>query len=123
MPATVGAQLASADRRVIGIIGDGSANYGITALWTAARYRIPATFLVLKNGVYGALQSFSTLLGVAQVPGIDIPGIDFCALASGYGVASRRADTADALAAALAEAMAGDAPMLIEVPVSAPNDR
>jgi benzoylformate decarboxylase len=73
--------------------------------------------------VYGALQSFSNLLGVEQVPGIDIPGIDFCALASGYGVASRRADTADALAAALAEAMAGDAPMLIEVPVRAPNDR
>jgi benzoylformate decarboxylase len=123
MPATVGAQLASADRRVIGIIGDGSANYGITALWTAARYRIPATFLILRNGVYGALQSFSTLLGVQQVPGIDIPGIDFCALASGYGVASRRAETADALAAALTEALAGDAPMLIEVPVSAPSNR
>lgn len=118
MPATVGAQLASGDRRVIGIIGDGSANYGITALWTAAQYRIPATFVILRNGMYGALQSFSRVLGVGPVPGIDLPGLDFCALAAGYGVGSRRVDTGTALADALAEAMARSDPMLIEVSVS-----
>jgi benzoylformate decarboxylase len=117
MPATVGAQLASQNRRAIGIIGDGSANYGITALWTAARYRIPATFLILKNGSYGALRSFASRLGVEDVPGIDLPGLDFCALASGYGVRSAVADSVDALGTALEDAMAGDVPTLIEVPV------
>ena len=43
LPAAVGAQLAHPDRRVIGLIGDGSANYGITALWTAARHRVPVS--------------------------------------------------------------------------------
>uniref|UniRef100_UPI001F4AF868 thiamine pyrophosphate-dependent enzyme n=1 Tax=Escherichia coli TaxID=562 RepID=UPI001F4AF868 len=42
LPAAVGAQLAQPRRQVIGIIGDGSANYGITALWSAAQYRVPA---------------------------------------------------------------------------------
>ncbi|GAB3029160.1 benzoylformate decarboxylase [Parafrigoribacterium mesophilum] len=117
MPATVGIQLGSASRRVIGIIGDGSANYGITALWTAARYRIPATFLILNNGGYGALRSFATRLGVESIPGIDLPGLDFCALATGYGVSATVADTTDALEAALRNALAGSAPTLIEIPI------
>lgn len=36
MPAAVGVQLARPDRPVVALIGDGSANYGITALWSAA---------------------------------------------------------------------------------------
>jgi benzoylformate decarboxylase len=41
MSAALGIQLAEPSRRVIAVIGDGSANYSITALWTAARYKIP----------------------------------------------------------------------------------
>jgi benzoylformate decarboxylase len=45
----------------------------------------------LKNGTYGALRWFGKVLEVEGVPGLDVPGIDFCALASGYGIASTRA--------------------------------
>lgn len=117
MPATVGAQLASAHRRVIGIIGDGSANYGITALWTAAQYRIPAIFLIVKNGTYGGLRSFAKQLGADDIPGMDLPGLDFCALASGYGVRSSVADSAAALRESLVAALAADTPTLIEIPI------
>jgi benzoylformate decarboxylase len=41
MPAALGVQLAEPSRSVIAVIGDGSANYSITAFWTAARYKIP----------------------------------------------------------------------------------
>ncbi|TFD59668.1 benzoylformate decarboxylase [Cryobacterium sp. Hh7] len=119
MPATVGAQLASANRKVIGVIGDGSANYGIPALWTAARYRIPATFLILNNGTYGALRAFATQLGVEGVPGMDLGGVDFCALATGYGVRSSVADSAESLRESLTAALAGDVPTLIEIPIRA----
>ena len=34
-------------------------NASITALWTAARYKIPGVFLILKNGTYGALRWFT----------------------------------------------------------------
>ena len=69
LPAAVGVQLARPDRQVIGVIGDGSANYGITALWTAARYRIPVVFVILKNGTYGALRGFADLLDTGETPG------------------------------------------------------
>ncbi|NKX51638.1 benzoylformate decarboxylase, partial [Arthrobacter deserti] len=62
LPAAVGAQLAEERRRVIAVVGDGSANYGITALWTAAQYRIPVVFVILNNGTYGALRGFAAKL-------------------------------------------------------------
>lgn len=114
MPAAVGVALATPERRVVGVIGDGSANYGITALWSAAHYGIPVIFVVLRNGSYGALRWFSDLLGVRDAPGIDIPGIDFVPIAQGYGVeavhAERLADLRDALTGAPA-----DRPRLIQI--------
>ena len=115
LPAAVGVQLATPERRVVGIIGDGSANYGITALWTAAQYGIPVVFIILKNGTYGALRWFADVLGVSDAPGLDVPGLDFCAIGRGYGVHSVQANTATDFAAAFSEALAGQRPVLIEV--------
>lgn len=116
MPAAVGVQLACPDRRVVALIGDGSANYGITALWSAAAYRLPVVFIVLKNGVYGALKSFAGFMGVTEAPGMDIEGIDFCAIAEGYGVPATRVVDRDELGAAVQAALAANGPRLIEVP-------
>jgi benzoylformate decarboxylase len=115
LPAAVGIQLAKPERRVIGVIGDGSANYGIQALWTAAQYNIPAIFIIMKNGTYGALRWFAGVLQVENVPGLDVPGLDFCALARGYGVDALRADSSESLTRALRQALASNKPMLIEV--------
>ncbi|WP_043231091.1 thiamine pyrophosphate-dependent enzyme, partial [Pseudomonas sp. CF161] len=116
LPAAVGVQLATPERRVVAIIGDGSANYGITALWTAAQYGVAVVFIILKNGTYGALRWFADVLGVSDAPGLDVPGLDFCAIGLGYGVHSLQANTAQEFAAAFSEALAGQRPVLIEVP-------
>lgn len=120
LPAAVGIQLAQEQRRVIGVIGDGSANYGIQALWTAAQYNIPTIFIIMKNGTYGALRWFAGVLQVEDVPGLDVPGIDFCALARGYGVDSHHAGNGDEFIAAFKLALAADRPVLIEVDTLAP---
>ena len=86
LPAAVGVALAHPERRVVAVVGDGSANYGITALWTAAQLRLPLTFVILRNGTYGALRWFADLLDTPDVPGLDVPGIDFVSIAAGYGV-------------------------------------
>ncbi|MEX0624877.1 benzoylformate decarboxylase [Saccharospirillum sp.] len=118
MPAAVGVQLAQPQRQVIALIGDGSANYNITALWTAARYRIPVVFIILKNGTYGALRRFAKLMDAEDVPGLDVPGIDFCSIARGYGVDACAATNADTLSACLTHAFSQDKPYLIEVSTS-----
>ncbi len=116
MPAALGVQLAEPSRRVIAVIGDGSANYSITALWTAAHYKIPVVFLILKNGTYGALRWFAEVLKVDDVPGLDVPGIDFLSIAQGYGVKGVSVATASELKQALAVALIAQSPTLIEIP-------
>ncbi|RBP81081.1 benzoylformate decarboxylase [Marinomonas rhizomae] len=117
LPAAVGAQLAT-DRQVIAVIGDGSANYGITALWTAAQYKVPVVFIILKNGTYGALRWFSRLLDAETAPGLDVPGLDFCAIAKGYGIEAVETHTRDEFRSALKNALTATGPVLIEVPTT-----
>ncbi|MEU3552781.1 benzoylformate decarboxylase [Streptomyces fragilis] len=113
LPGAVGVALAQPDRPVVGVIGDGSANYGITALWTAAQLRVPLTVVLLRNGTYGALRWFGGLLGVPDAPGLDIPGLDFTRIAEGYGVRSRHVTGVEELRAVLAEQP--DGPRLVQV--------
>ena len=115
LPAALGVQLALPQRRVIAFIGDGSANYSITGLWTAAQHRIPVIFIILKNGVYGALEWFAKVLHAENVPGLRVPAIDFCSLAKAYGVDAHRANTIEELRSALQMALTQTCPALIEV--------
>jgi benzoylformate decarboxylase len=117
LPAAVGVQLAEEQRRVIAVIGDGSANYGITALWTAAQYKIPVVFVILNNGTYGALRGFAAKLDALDAPGLDVPGIDFVALARGYGVEGHRTATLADFKERFAQALESDAPTLLEAPI------
>ncbi|MFD0384772.1 thiamine pyrophosphate-dependent enzyme [Streptomyces stramineus] len=58
LAAAVGAQLGRPERPVVAVVGDGSAQYAITALWTAAAYRAPVTFVVPANQEYAILKWF-----------------------------------------------------------------
>ncbi len=117
LPAAVGVRM-GLERPVVALVGDGSANFGITALWTAAQERVPVVFVILNNGTYGALRWFADLLQVPKAPGLDVPGIDFVRLGEGYGVPSARAHDVDELRRLLAEGLASDGPSLIEVPTT-----
>lgn len=115
MPAAVGVQLAVPDRQVIALIGDGSANYSITALWTAAQHDVPVVFVIMRNGTYGALRWFAGVLKAEGVPALDVPDIDFVAIATGYGLEAVRVETDAAFAAAFTKAIKAGRPSLIEV--------
>ena len=73
-------------RPVVCVLGEGSAQYGITALWSAVAYKAPVTFLVLRNDEYMILKWFAMLEQVTGAPGLDLPGLDVAAVARGYGV-------------------------------------
>lgn len=115
MPAGVGIQLAKPERQVFVVIGDGSSNYSIQALWTAARYNIPVIFIVMKNGTYGALRWFASVLDIGDIPAFDVPNIDFTRIAEGYGVQASTASTPEALERAICRACESGKPALIEV--------
>jgi benzoylformate decarboxylase len=76
-------------------MGDGSMHYAITALWTAAHYRIPVTIVVASNAEYGVLKEFGKWEKTAGVPGLDLPGLDVVGTAASYGVEAHEARTTD----------------------------
>jgi benzoylformate decarboxylase len=119
LPAAVGIALARPRERVACLIGDGSFLYTPQALWTAARHRLPLTVIVLNNGGYGALRSFSRVMQIRGAPGIDVDGVDYAGMAASLGCPGRRVTAPEALDAVLAEAFAAEGPFLVEVAVDA----
>jgi benzoylformate decarboxylase len=115
LPASVGMALAHPGRRTVCLVGDGSAMYSIQALWTAAQRKLPLTVVVINNAGYGAMRSFSQVMQVRNVPGLDLPGIDFVKIAQGLGCDAVRVSKAGELAPALKRGLAHDGTSLIEV--------
>ncbi|MFB9268610.1 acetolactate synthase large subunit [Bradyrhizobium erythrophlei] len=121
-PVATGAAVACPDRKVICMVGDGSAMYTIQSLWTQAREGLDVVTIVFANRIYQILRGEFDGVGAGE-PGkraqdmlkIDRPTIDFVALARGMGVPGRAVTTSDEFNKALAEAVAEPGPRLIEV--------
>jgi benzoylformate decarboxylase len=127
MPAAVGTSLGLDRSPVVCLVGDGSAMYSPQALWTAAHERLPVTFVVMNNGEYNILKNYARnqahyrSAGTNQFIGMDIrdPAIDFLALASALGVASRRVERAGDIAGAVEDGIRSGGPNIIELPITA----
>jgi benzoylformate decarboxylase len=119
LPAAVGLQMAHPERRVVCPVGDGSIQYSIQTLWTAAQQNLPVIVIVLRNGDYSALKGFCDFTQVGRnVAGIDLPGIDMVKIAQGYGVDAQEVDRPEDLEPALKKAFASKQPRLISVNVA-----
>jgi benzoylformate decarboxylase len=121
LPAAVGVAMARRSSKVIALIGDGSSMYSIQGLWSAARMKLPITFIILKNRRYAALQEFAAVFGFAsdeKLEGTDLPDLDFVSLARGQGCEGVRVDRAEDLRGVLSAALGSLKPVLVEVEVA-----
>ncbi|MEI7968296.1 MAG: benzoylformate decarboxylase [Betaproteobacteria bacterium] len=116
--AAPGVALARPGRPVVCVVGDGSALFGIQALWTAAQWRLPVTYVVLNNRGYGALKSFGRMLGIQEAPGHDLDHVDFLNLAAGFGCGGVRVRTPDAFAEAFRESVCSGGATVLDVDVA-----
>jgi len=117
LPAAVGVAMGQRDK-VIAILGDGSALYTVQGLYAARNETANVSFVILDNGAYAALTGFSAEFGMNQVPGCDLSGIDFVALAQALGVPARRVEAADAVDAALEWSFAQAGPTLLDMRIA-----
>lgn len=122
LPASVGIALAERDsgrnRPVLAVIGDGSFQYSVQAIWTAAHLQVPMLIVALCNEEYCILKSFSVLEEAPGVPGFDIPGLDIVSLARGYGCTAARVETLDAIRSEAVNAWKRNGPTVLEIPIS-----
>lgn len=120
VPAAVGIALGDrargVKRSVVATIGDGSFQYSVQAIYTAAQHKLPVVFVVMRNGEYSILKSFALLEKTPGVPGLDLPGLDIASIATGFGCHAVNVDTTEKLAQEFTAALDADGPTVIVVP-------
>jgi acetolactate synthase-1/2/3 large subunit len=122
MPVAIGAAIAAPNRKVLAIVGDGSAMYTLQALWTMAREGLDITVVILANRSYNILRSELAKIGV-ETPGrtalemlsLSNPDLDWTAMAKGHGVPASRAHDLEEFAKELARGLASPGPHLVEL--------
>jgi len=121
LPAAVGIAFAEREsgrnRPVVAVIGDGSFQYSVQSIWSAAQLRLPILLVVVRNGDYAILKSFAELERTPGVPGLDLPGLDAVSIAKGYGCDAARVTNLDALERAAVGAWSKDVPTVLDVPI------
>ena len=121
---SIGVKLAWPDRPVLAILGEGAALYGIQGLWTAAKYRIPVTFVICNNAQYQILKIGAQGMALPRAnegrfEGMDLsePEIDMVSLARSFGVEAHRLNDPDELSQRVKESFGRQTPILFDVPL------
>lgn len=78
--------------KVLAVVGEGSFMYSLQVLWTVDNYHLPVKFLVLRNGGYSILKSYS----ISYYPGVEKKDflsfkVSIESIAEGFGIDSRAA--------------------------------
>jgi benzoylformate decarboxylase len=124
-PAAVGIALAQkksgSGRPVIAVIGDGSLQYSVQSLYTAAQLKLKVIYIVPCNGEYAILKEFAVLEKTPNVPALDLPGLDIVSTARGFGCHSLEARTKEEIKSAFTTALGADGPTVIAVPIARQN--
>ncbi len=118
VPGAIGISLAQPGRAVVAAIGDGSAMYGIQALWTAAHLKLPITYVIVNNRSYRIIKERLVASRKSdQFVAMDMkdPPIDFTGVAKGLGLTAVCVTVPAELAGVLRKAIDSGLPNLIEV--------
>lgn len=116
-PTALGAKVARPDLPVVCVAGDGGFMYNVQELATAVQYGINTVTVVFNDNAYGNVLREQVRRFNNHPYGADLHNPDFVRMAESFGARGMRVHDADALEAAIREAIAVEAPTLIEVPV------
>lgn len=125
--AAIGTKIGYPHRQVALLIGDGSFQFGIQALWSAARYEVPIAIFIFNNHAYQANRlALHKYGGRAAETGkyigsyLGSPEIDNVEIAHGYGVDGERVQEPQELGEAIdrcLEAVASGRPYVLDVTI------
>ena len=119
LPASIGVAVASNNKNIIGITGDGSFQMNIQELQTIVNFNLPIKIFVLNNGGYLSIRNTmdkffeSRYYGTDPKSGLTFPEIEKIAYA--YGLPYYKLETSDDLDNKLEEILSKEGYTLIEV--------
>jgi acetolactate synthase-1/2/3 large subunit len=115
MAAAMGAHFAKPDVKCVSVMGDGSFGFTCGELETAARYRLPITFLVISNASYGWIKAGQKFAYGERYFEVDFAVTDHAAVAAAFGVKSWRVTEPGDLSKTVKEALAYAGPSLVDI--------
>src|SRR5512139_671593 len=122
LPGALGVKLGLPDKPVVAVVGDGGAGWSVQSLWTAARYRIPVTFVITNNATYRQVKLVRKIV-LGEYPlsekhegmELDNPVLNFSMIAQSMGVRGESVKDPGDLGPALKAAFDSGEPRLVEV--------
>jgi acetolactate synthase-1/2/3 large subunit len=118
----LGVKVAHPDRAVISISGDGGFMFGVQELATAKQFDIGVVAIVFNNAAYGNVRRDQQTTYGNRLIGSELENPDFVAMARSFGVAAHKVTSPEELAEVLPDAIAANAPVVIEVEVPRGGD-
>ena len=115
MAASMGAHVARPQVKTVAVMGDGSFGMCVGELETAVRLKLPITFVVISNAVYGWIKAGQKSGYQQRYFSVDFGVTDHAKVAEGFGVRSWRVTQPGELRAVLKSALAFDGPTLVDI--------
>lgn len=115
MAAAIGAHFGRPAVKTVAVMGDGSFGMCAGELETAARLKLPVTFVVIANAVYGWIKAGQKTGYAARYFSVDFGVTDHAKVAEAFGVKSWRVTDPAQLAGALKAAFAHGGPSLVDI--------
>ena len=113
--ASIGAQVAKPDRKVVMITGDGSFHMNMNEMCTAVTYNLPIVTVVVNNHVLGMVRQWQTQFYGKRYSCTTLDRkTDYVKLAEAFGALGFRATTVEELDSALKQALASGRPCIID---------
>ncbi|NOQ95275.1 MAG: biosynthetic-type acetolactate synthase large subunit [Desulfobacterales bacterium] len=114
-PAAIGAQVASQDKLVVDIAGDGSIQMNIQEMATAVQYSLPVKIVILNNKYLGMVRQWQQLFYEKRYASTNIEETpDFVKLAESYGAVGLRATRPQEVVPVLKEGLSAPKPVIMD---------
>jgi acetolactate synthase-1/2/3 large subunit len=113
--AAMGAHIARPQVKTVAVMGDGSFGMCVGELETAVRLKLPITFVVIANAVYGWIKAGQKSGFGQRYFSVDFGVTDHAKVAEAFGVKSWRVTQPGELRATLKAAVAFDGPTLVDI--------
>jgi len=118
LPYAIAAKLASPEKQVYLITGDGAFGTALQEMETAARLGIKITVIVSNDRAWGMIKGSQKLSFGERYIGVDFSDARYDLIAKAMGWYGERVENPDEIAAALERAESNDKPALLDVVVS-----
>ena len=117
LPAAIGAKMASPEREVVAVIGDGGYQMTIQELGTVFQTKAAVKIVVLNNDFLGMVRQWQQLFFDKRYASTEMVNPDFVKIAEGYYLKAKRVTERKDLANAVEEMIKSDEPYFLEVVV------